>query len=147
LGRRDPVERAAYVREWRARDPEEHKKKRREYMRAWISAHPEKRPIVRARALAWGKANPGRLQSIQYRWKLMKKYGVDFVAYSDMVVAQLGRCAVCREPDPDLCLDHNHRTGGRRGLLCRRCNGMLGLAGDSLEVLGRAIAYLGGFSS
>lgn len=39
---------------------------------------------------------------------------------------QDGKCAICRRPESDfknrLALDHNHRTGQLRGLLCFQCN-------------------------
>jgi 5-methylcytosine-specific restriction endonuclease McrA len=39
---------------------------------------------------------------------------------------QGGKCAICKKPQSDfkhrLSLDHNHKTGQLRGLLCYRCN-------------------------
>ena len=39
---------------------------------------------------------------------------------------QNGKCAICRKPQTAfkrrLCLDHNHKTGQLRGLLCFYCN-------------------------
>jgi hypothetical protein len=39
-------------------------------------------------------------------------------------------------------LDHDHETGRARGFLCGRCNKGLGLLGDNIEGLERALAYL-----
>jgi hypothetical protein len=43
-----------------------------------------------------------------------------------------------------LCLDHCHKTGRVRGMLCPLCNTSLGGFRDSTTVLQRAIDYLGG---
>lgn len=56
---------------------------------------------------------------------LRKKYGITFKKFSDMLVAQDGKCAICRRPfgekrRPNV--DHNHKTGKVRGILCYRCN-------------------------
>lgn len=61
---------------------------------------------------------------------------------------QGGRCAICRKEDTGrsessrLAIDHCHKTTVVRGLLCHRCNTMIGLAMDSVETLRAAIAYL-----
>lgn len=57
---------------------------------------------------------------------------------------QKGVCAICghqpkRKP---LVLDHNHRTGDVRGLLCSDCNAGLGSLGDHPAILARAFDYL-----
>ena len=55
-------------------------------------------------------------------------------------------------PKPDLCeicgamgiicFDHNHVTGNFRGWICKRCNVILGFAGESTELLNALIEYL-----
>lgn len=55
------------------------------------------------------------------------------------------RCAICRVASGRhrrLAVDHCHKTGRIRGLLCGRCNKMLGQARDSVEFFARAIDYL-----
>lgn len=47
--------------------------------------------------------------------------------------------------DKVLQVDHDHKTGDVRALLCSRCNSLLGYADDSIELLKRAIAYLESF--
>lgn len=44
--------------------------------------------------------------------------------------------------DKDLVYEHNHSTGEFRGVLCRQCNTILGLAGDSEDLLRRLADYL-----
>jgi hypothetical protein len=41
-----------------------------------------------------------------------------------------------------LCCDHDHATGKTRGWLCTPCNAALGLFGDTLEGLQRAVRYM-----
>lgn len=59
-------------------------------------------------------------------------------------------CEVCNQPpagrgnrpESGICFDHDHKTGKPRGWLCDRCNKMLGLVGDSEELLYKLIGYL-----
>ena len=53
------------------------------------------------------------------------------------------RCAVCGGPEPQH-VDHDHRNGWVRGILCFNCNGGLGQFRDSPELLAEAISYLKG---
>lgn len=74
-------------------------------------------------------------------------HGLTPEAYQVMYDAQGGRCAICAIPEPragkkSFCVDHNHATGRVRGLLCTRCNTMIGNARDSAEILKAAIGYL-----
>jgi hypothetical protein len=53
-----------------------------------------------------------------------------------------GHCAICGRLFDVPFIDHNHLTKKVRELLCRFCNTGLGMFGDNVEVLQRAIAYL-----
>lgn len=59
---------------------------------------------------------------------------------------QKGLCLVCRRPlvlgSPSVCVDHRHKDGLVRGLLCFLCNRALGLLGDDIGRLYNALAYL-----
>jgi hypothetical protein len=76
------------------------------------------------------------------------RYGLSSSQYNSMLEAQRGVCAVCGRPPKGkrrqraLCVDHDHRSGTVRGLLCYDCNLMLGHAKDDAEVLRRAADYL-----
>lgn len=54
---------------------------------------------------------------------------------------QAGHCAICHEQKP-LGIDHDHKTGSIRALLCRDCNIGLGCLKDSVAILRAAITYL-----
>ena len=79
---------------------------------------------------------------------LVRKYGVGLADYNAMLAAQGGKCAICYATEASqrygvLHVDHCHKTGAVRGLLCRGCNHMLGVVNDEPAALARAIAYLG----
>jgi len=50
-------------------------------------------------------------------------------------------CGICNI-DKDLVLDHCHVTSNIRGVLCRKCNMAIGLLGDNIEGIGKAMEYL-----
>lgn len=72
-----------------------------------------------------------------------KQLGVTDDTYTDMLWAQHGGCAICGAPPKTrrLHVDHDHRTGQVRGLLCMRCNRALP-SWISEDWLTRARAYL-----
>ena len=51
------------------------------------------------------------------------------------------QCEICERRRPVVC-DHDHRTGAFRGWICARCNSGIGLLGDDVAGLRRAVAYL-----
>ena len=74
-------------------------------------------------------------------------YGIDQEDYEFLLACQGGVCAICKKPttrkDTDrLCIDHNHKTGKVRGLLCHRCNTGIGMLQDDPKLLLKAITYL-----
>jgi len=74
-------------------------------------------------------------------YHLKRRYNLTREAYDTLVQAQAGLCAICTTR-PAEHIDHDHRTGKVRGLLCFGCNGGLGQFRDSPELLRSAIAYL-----
>ncbi|MGZ6587108.1 MAG: endonuclease VII domain-containing protein [Solirubrobacteraceae bacterium] len=82
------------------------------------------------------------------RERLLQKYGLTFDAYEALLAAQGGGCAICRTTEPGgrwgthFAVDHDHDTGRVRGLLCSRCNVMLGNAQDDPARLRAGAAYL-----
>lgn len=80
---------------------------------------------------------------------LQKTYGISTEEYDRILEAQDGKCAICgRKPTGKkrLAVDHDHKTGAVRGLLCAgegRCNeGLLGGAHDDARMLWNAYVYL-----
>lgn len=81
--------------------------------------------------------------------ELKTRYGVSVEKYSEMLVSQGGRCAICGAENPEpsnrkgyFSVDHCHETGEVRGLLCTRCNSGIGMLGDSPRNAMRAYLYL-----
>ena len=73
--------------------------------------------------------------------KLRNRYGITIEDFNDRLTAQNGLCAICKTR-PASCVDHCHATGVVRGLLCRHCNQLLGMAFDDIATLNAAIKYL-----
>lgn len=77
--------------------------------------------------------------------KLRRQYGMTLKDYDNMVIEQLGSCAICNEPNVtkrNMHIDHCHKTGRIRGLLCSKCNQAIGLFRDSEQNMLNAIYYL-----
>lgn len=107
------------------------------------------------RVKAWRKRNP-ELRREQTRRELGKTYtrskrlrfdyGITIEDYNDLFERQEGCCAICGTHQQDLTkalsVDHCHSSLQVRGLLCAKCNFMLGLANDNPIILKKAISYL-----
>lgn len=76
---------------------------------------------------------------------LKTKYGLSRGQYDMLLRIQHGACALCLRPPSNIRLhvDHDHRTGIVRGLLCHRCNRGLGYI-QNPDVLRRAMEYVCG---
>lgn len=74
----------------------------------------------------------------------LAKYGLSIEEYDALLLHQNEKCAICRQPPnkQKLAVDHNHTTNKIRGLLCNRCNLLIGFAREDFAVLERAKNYL-----
>lgn len=82
--------------------------------------------------------------------RLLHSFGLTWDEYELLLACQDGRCAICGgQPRKHLLsVDHDHKTGEVRGLLCSRCNHrLLGSANDDPARLRRAADYLEEFTS
>lgn len=100
----------------------------REYARKYSRNHPE---VSRESA----------------RRATMRKLGITEADYHQMFLEQGEGCALCGAKVADarghrLHIDHDHSTGGVRGLLCGNCNNGLGKFQDNPDLLRRAAEYL-----
>jgi hypothetical protein len=75
---------------------------------------------------------------------LMSRYGITVVEYAAMFTAQEGVCLICKRPPKKrpLHVDHDHKTGKIRGLLCFRCNYGLSWFGHNSQTLQNASQYI-----
>lgn len=82
---------------------------------------------------AWRKRRRGH--------HLRRKYGITQEQYEEVLKKQKGRCAICKKKRV-LKIDHCHKTGKFRQLLCGNCNTGLGMFADDPKLLKRAAKYL-----
>ena len=87
-----------------------------------------------------------------------RRYGLSIDGLERLLERQQGACGICRRPwlacPPakrtkfeqhflqHLCIDHDHKTGQIRGLLCNACNTAIGLFEEDIFRLTGAIAYV-----
>ena len=78
--------------------------------------------------------------------ELQTYYKITLDRYNEIFEEQKGCCAICKKHQIEfkrrLFVDHNHDTGKVRGLLCNKCNGGIGLLGDSINTVENALTYL-----
>lgn len=76
---------------------------------------------------------------------LKRKYGLTLREYEIMNDSQNGYCAICGKKNKtgwNLAVDHNHKTGKIRGLLCSACNLVVGASQEDIIILEQTIDYL-----
>lgn len=109
---------------------------------------------TKASARQWGKDNAEKKRQIGQASHRRTRYGITREKYAEMLSVCLGLCEICLavcDSGHSLSVDHNHdccpqqeRTCGNcvRGLLCKRCNRLIGDAKEKPELLRAAAAYL-----
>lgn len=143
MGYRDQVKKHGrdHVLALKKADYQKHKEKRKAAVYAYRAENKEKwlaynREYQRKRAAAdpnyWRKKDLRRL------------YGLTIEEYEAMLVAQDHKCAICRGEfiNDRRCVDHDHRTGQVRGILCDLCNVGVAFFGDDPWCLMKVIEYL-----
>jgi hypothetical protein len=81
----------------------------------------------------------------EQRISRIRMYGIDVADYERMLEQNSGGCHICgKKPDGvrALDIDHDHKTGKVRGLLCSNHNRALGLLGDDISLLLKSVEYL-----
>lgn len=78
---------------------------------------------------------------------LRQKFGISLDVYNLMLEDQGGGCQICGTKNSGkgkryFSVDHDHKTGRIRGLLCHSCNAGLGMFKDNPDFLQSAIKYL-----
>ena len=85
----------------------------------------------------------------------IKKFNISLNQYKKMLKEQNGQCLICGRDFDDIYrnpkknhiyytprIDHDHKTGKVRGILCHHCNTALGSFYENPLILVRAIKYL-----
>jgi hypothetical protein len=122
----------------------------------------EQQAQKKARQKAWYEANKEYVLAKQKEYysgaknmaassRLLKHFGITLSQYDAMFEAQGGRCAICRRKQiiydrhgnlRRLSVDHDHKTGRVRQLLCSPCNTSIGLVKENIETLNGIIDYI-----
>ncbi|MFE0257345.1 endonuclease VII domain-containing protein [Streptomyces sp. NPDC059010] len=76
---------------------------------------------------------------------LKRHYGITEAERDEMIASQMGLCVICLKA-PAVHVDHCHKTGRVRGVLCFNCNSAIGKLGDDPDAVRRAAAYLEGIA-
>lgn len=106
--------------------------------RDWRTKHPIKSKLI------YQKSNEKRRKEGKFRdWHLQKLYKMTLTQFNELTKKQNCRCAICQvQSHRSLHVDHDHKTNKIRGLLCYKCNSLLGYAKDNVTILKSAIKFL-----
>lgn len=118
---------------------------------------PVQKPLPRCKecgaavAIEWLERNPEQRAAANRayrsrpevkRRKRARLYGLAVAELEAIEAEQDGRCLICGDPGDPLVVDHCHKTGKVRGLLCGLCNLGLGAFRDEPRRMAAAMAYL-----
>ena len=93
----------------------------------------------------WRNASKKYHTTEKRRNKTLRQYGLTEQLYNEMFDKQNGTCLLCPST-ATLVVDHCHKTGKIRGLLCNNCNLGLGMFKDDISALENAVKYLQKFA-
>lgn len=118
-----------------------------EYSRHYYRRHPERQALLNDRAKSYYKSRATAQDAAEWKTETearrrLRVYGLSKTDYEALRQAQKGRCKICGQKPKQLVVDHCHETRRVRGLLCNRCNVLLGMSGDNIDILKSAIKYL-----
>ena len=89
----------------------------------------------------WRERNKEKLLKYQQEWSLKFHYGLSIEQHEKLLNSQHKKCAICNRK-VKLCVDHDHKTGKVRGLVCHRCNTLL-VVFDNKRLFKSMIKYIG----
>lgn len=124
--------------------PYKDKAKRNEVIKAYRARNCE---TILTYQKQWRAKNRDKIQAYREKtWKYLKKYNLTKEEYQKLLENQNGKCKICKiEAEmlkAKLHVDHDHKTGKVRGLLCKMCNLGIGNFRDNPSLLNEAIIYL-----
>src|SRR5262245_21001533 len=114
---------------------------RREYRRKWARKNRDK---IREQRRRHRKKHPDKERHRRRVNDLRRTYGIEIRQWEALFKSQGGVCAICGNPETyrRLSMEHEHRSGKIRGLLCNSCNNGLGRFFDSEKLLRAAAKYI-----
>ncbi len=94
--------------------------------------------------------NREKFRQYQHKSGLKNRYGITPQILNEMILKQNNRCLICNNPpviggahqNSVLHIDHCHKTGKIRGLLCHLCNRGIGLFREDENLIKKALDYL-----
>ena len=137
-----------YARKWRSKNSEYYK----QYCKSRYDANAE---TMRDKSKSYRLKNPQKVKDSQHKWYLKneekvweyninKHYGISKNDYIKLLELQGNRCIICEQKCEDrLSIDHDHDTYKIRGLVCNRCNLLIGyIENTDINLIKRVIKYL-----
>ncbi len=133
-----------------------HPKEIAESQRKYISANREK---VADRKRKYREKNLERIKQYQKKYneryenkiraqdlRLKRKFNISLEEADVILILQHHKCPICKKSLMETLrsVDHNHKSGKVRGILCRLCNVGLGSFMDNPQLLENAAKYLRG---
>lgn len=97
----------------------------------------------------WLESNKEKIRGYQRKRQLKKLYSLTELEYEETLKQQQNQCAICLKPQITskrrFAVDHCHKTGKNRGILCYKCNIGLGYFDDDVQKLQYAIYYINSY--
>ena len=137
---KDPKKAKEYARKY----AQSHRKEMKECLYLWRKNNPEKSKAIYKK---YSQSEKGKIKNRRFaRKKRLLSYGITETELKKIKKKQNNRCAICEkkinEFTKDFAIDHDHKTGKVRGLLCLNCNIGLGAFRDNKAIMRKAIKYL-----
>ena len=134
-----------YMRKYRK--TQQHKEYMKQYFSTYYKRHDaRKKKNERQRAYRLKNGYPKQISITKFKWYLKNTYNISLEVYEGLLKKQKYKCAICKSHYTvykyRLSVDHNHKTGKIRGLLCHHCNSALGNFMDNVCNLKSAIIYM-----
>lgn len=146
---------SAYVKSWL--DQPHVSEKRKDYMKQYFLQHQVKmtqgwkryyelhKEEIKQKNKIYYQLNIERLREQRRDRDYKRLYGISFTQKQQLFIGQGEKCLICKKSILNIRLafvDHDHVTKKVRGILCPRCNWVLGAVQDNTQLLENAIKYL-----
>ena len=100
-------------------------------------------------SLKWKMNNKRKIDDWSQKYNMQYNHRLSWEEFEELVDEQEGKCAICNvelilggHKNESTCVDHDHKTGAIRGILCRLCNRGIGLLKDDINILREAANYI-----
>ena len=113
-----------------------------EYKKQWYEKNKENQLL---KLKKYYIKNRTKIIATRKEQRMQKLYGISLQEKEDMLHNQGNCCAICKSQTftgSNWHIDHDHKTNKIRGILCGKCNHLIGLANDDTLILDAAIQYL-----